>query len=320
MAAKNANDGLSMLSTIENATSDITGMLHRMRELAVQGINDTNGAQDRAYLQLEVDALMEEINRVSSDTQYNGSSVLNGNLTSTYSGNTEVDDVAITSSFAISINGNPERAVTVAGAVTTSSIGAGLTAAGVEGITVAAGSGGNSGEFKFTGAGLASLKVNATETAGVLSADGGKIQVGTDASQSVAFSIKSIDTVELGLSASGTAEDHDAAGTQFVAGTSHIDVSTAEKASTSLAKITSAIEQVAGDRAGYGALQNRLGYTVSNLLNVAEYTTAARSRIEDADFASESARLSKAQVLQQAGTAMLAQANASSQLAITLIR
>ena len=78
--------------------------------------------------------------------------------------------------------------------------------------------------------------------------------------------------------------------------------------------------QVAGDRAGYGALQNRLEYTVSNLLNVAEYTTAARSRIEDADFAAESARLAKAQVLQQSGTAMLAQANASSQLAITLIR
>ena len=85
-------------------------------------------------------------------------------------------------------------------------------------------------------------------------------------------------------------------------------------------KITSAIEQVAKDRAGYGALANRLEYTVSNLMNVAEFTTSARSRIEDADFAAESARLAKAQVLQQTGTAMLAQANASSQLAIQLIR
>ena len=86
MAAKNASDGLSMLATIENATNDITGMLHRMRELAVQGINDTNGTQDRAYLQLEVDALMEEINRVASDTQYNGKSVLNGSLANTVDG------------------------------------------------------------------------------------------------------------------------------------------------------------------------------------------------------------------------------------------
>ena len=69
MAAKNVNDGLSMLATIENATNDLTGMLHRMRELAVQAINDTNSAEDRGYLQLEVDALMEEINRVSSQTQ-----------------------------------------------------------------------------------------------------------------------------------------------------------------------------------------------------------------------------------------------------------
>ena len=242
MAAKNASDGLSMLATIENATNDITGMLHRMRELAVQGINDTNGTQDRAYLQLEVDALMEEINRVASDTQYNGKSVLNGSLANT---------------------------VTAAGAIT---------------------------------------------------AYGGQIQVGTDANQTVGFGVNSVDTVALSLSAAGTAENHATAAKEFVAGASQIDVSSAANASTSLAKISAAIEQVAGDRAGYGALQNRLEYTVSNLLNVAEYTTAARSRIEDADFAAESARLAKAQVLQQSGTAMLAQANASSQLAITLIR
>ena len=92
------------------------------------------------------------------------------------------------------------------------------------------------------------------------------------------------------------------------------------RASEALATITSAIEQVAGQRAEYGALQNRLEYSVSNLMNVSEFTTAARSRIADADFAAESARLAKAQVLQQAGTAMLAQANASSQLALSLIR
>ena len=134
---------------------------------------------------------------------------------------------------------------------------------------------------------------------------GGQIQVGTEAGQSVGFSVNSINDEALGL--------HD--GTNSL-----IDVSDATNASDSLALITSAIEQVAGDRAAYGALQNRLEYTVSNLLNVAEYTTAARSRIADADFAAESARLAKAQVLQQSGTAMLAQANASSQLALSLFR
>jgi flagellin len=99
-----------------------------------------------------------------------------------------------------------------------------------------------------------------------------------------------------------------------------VSLATASGAESALAAISTAIETVAADRANYGALQNRLEYTVSNLMNVAEFTTAARSRIEDADFAAESARLAKAQVLQQTGTAMLAQANASQQLVLSLFR
>ena len=209
MATKNANDGLAMLATIENATNDVTDMLQRIRELAVQAANDTNGAQDRTYLQTEVDSLVAEINRVSTDTVYNDSVVLDGNLS-------------------------------------------------------------------------------------------GSLQVGTASGQTIDFAITSIDTTTLGVDA--------------------LDFTDATTAATALTAIDSAIETVAGNRAGYGALSNRLEYTVSNLMNVAEFTTAARSRIEDADFAAESARLAKAQVLQQTGTAMLAQANASSQLAIQLIR
>ncbi|HIK69050.1 MAG TPA: hypothetical protein EYF99_03675 [Pseudomonadales bacterium] len=103
-------------------------------------------------------------------------------------------------------------------------------------------------------------------------------------------------------------------------GVSQVDISSQAGVDQALNIITSAIEQVSGNRASYGALQNRLEYTVSNFMNVAEFTTAARSRIEDADFAAESARLAKAQVLQQTGTAMLAQANAQPQLVLSLIR
>ena len=209
MATKNANDGLAMLATIENATNDVTDMLQRIRELAVQAANDTNGTQDRTYLQTEVDSLVAEINRVSTDTVYNDSVVLDGNLS-------------------------------------------------------------------------------------------GSLQVGTASGQTIDFAITSIDADTLGVDG--------------------LDFTDATTAATALTAIDSAIETVAGNRAGYGALSNRLEYTVSNLMNVAEFTTAARSRIEDADFAAESARLAKAQVLQQTGTAMLAQANASSQLAIQLIR
>jgi len=185
----------------------------------------------------------------------------------------------------------------------------------------------------------------------------GQLQVGTENGQNVAFNIKSIDTDTLGLTGnivSGTTTggafvadtkpgvlgttSHDAV--QFASGSTTVvdgaamasaaaaagdsmlglSVLSAADAEQALSKISAAIEQVAGNRAEYGAMSNRLEYTVSNLMNVAEFTTQARSRIEDADFAAESARLSKAQVLQQTGTAMLAQANAASQLAIQLIR
>ena len=226
MATKNANDGLSMLAVIENATNDVTDMLHRMRELAVQASNDTNSSEDLGYLNAEVTQLKAEITRIAEDTKYNGTAYLNG---------------------------TPAE-------------------------------GGNA------------------ETASVT----GKFQVGTEADQTISFTIKAVDTASIGT----------ASGTQISA----IDLSTSANAGTALTVITDAIEQVAGDRAGYGAIQNRLEYTVSNLMNVAEFTTAARSRIEDADFAAESARLAKSQILQQTGAAMLAQANATPELALMLFK
>jgi flagellin len=253
MATKNATDGLSMIATVENATNDVTDMLHRIRELAVQAANDTNSSTDRGYLQKEVDSLLNEINRVAAQTVYNGAEVLDGSRSAQ------------------------------------------------------------------------------------------QIQVGTDSGQSISFEIDAIDTETLGLtgdvftpsSSAGAAAVTDVTADAVAVNDANavdadddpepvtgakISVGTAEDASATLALVTAAIETVAGGRAALGAVSNRLEYTVSNLMNVAEYTTAARSRIEDADFAAESARLAKAQVLQQTGTAMLAQANASQQLALSLFR
>ena len=98
------------------------------------------------------------------------------------------------------------------------------------------------------------------------------------------------------------------------------DVDLVNNPSSGLGDISNAIETLSAQRAEYGALQNRLGYTVKFDENVSEFTTTARSRIEDADFAAESARLAKAQVLQQTGTAMLAQANSTPQLVLSLVR
>ena len=80
MATKNVNDGLSMIAVIENATNDVTDMLHRMRELAVQATNDTNGSKDRQFLQKEVSELVNEIDRIATQTKYNGLAVLDGSF------------------------------------------------------------------------------------------------------------------------------------------------------------------------------------------------------------------------------------------------
>jgi len=229
MAAKNANDALGLLKIVENATNDVTDMLQRVRELAVQAQTDTNSSSDRGFLQAEAEALFKEISRVSEDTTYNNVAYLG--------------DGAATLNIQVGYN----NADTIA--VTTYDIGADKL--------------GNS---------TSKLYDDATKVAGAATAT------------------------------------HKATG--------YLDIS----AANSLTAISDAIDQVAGYKAEWGAGQNRLEYTVSNLMNVVEFTSAARSRIQDADFALEAAKLSKAQVLQQSGAAMLAQANAAPQLALQLLK
>ena len=366
MATKNANDGLSMIATVENATNDVTDMLQRVRELAVQASNDTNSTTDRGYLQKEVDSLLNEINRVASQTVYNGATVLDGTRTSqqiqvgTDSGQTIAFSIAAVDTDTLGLTGN-----TAVKAVDTFTY-SGLDTA-IEAITAGAKTVG----FSFAGTTLSFAVEDSGNTAGSISktadidtvvADiqnhasyaSAKFTVASDGTN-LAFTAKTAGanatratyTVE-GASAVNAAQTTAGAAAgatagAFTAGTPPtliattsddnigtltagadkvlgLSVLTADDAEAALTRISAAIEQVAGNRAEYGAMANRLEYTVSNLMNVAEFTTSARSRIEDADFAAESARLAKAQVLQQTGTAMLAQANAASQLAVQLIR
>ena len=216
MAAKNASDALGLLKVVENATNDVTDILQRVRELAVQAQSGTNGTTDLEFLQKEADALFAEIDRISSDTTYNNKAYLSS-----------------------------------------------------------------------TDAGAISIQVGYT--------DGDVITITT----------QDVKTDQLG---NATDKLHD--------GSDYLDIAS----SGALQVISDAIDQVAGYKADWGAGQNRLEYTVSNLMNVVEFTSAARSRIQDADFALEAAKLAKAQVLQQSGAAMLAQANAAPQLALQLLK
>lgn len=249
MAAKNANDGLGLLKVVENATNDVTDMLQRIRELAVQAQSGTNSESDIDNLQLEANALIDEIGRVSEDTTYNNTAYLGS------------------------------------GASTTINIQVGYN----DGDTIT----------------LQTYNIKA-ENLGVNITD----ESSTDTPKAtILVALKDDDGNYLQLDQMATAATE---ATETTAA--------ADRVPGALEVITAAIDQVASYKAEWGAGQNRLEYTVSNLMNVVEFTTAAQSRIQDADFAVEAARLAKAQVLQQTGTAMLAQANAAPQIALQLLK
>jgi len=251
MAAKNANDALGLLKVVENATNDVTDMLQRIRELAVQAQSGTNSDTDVENLQKEANALFDEIIRVSNDTTYNNSA---------YIGDDEGDIV-------VQVGYNDGDTITI----TSYDIGA--------------------------------------DNLGYTLVDG---DIGTGGSPQ-ADSLVSLVTIANEGAANEARTYLDISQTETAKGA-------ANRVPGALEIISSAIDQVAAYKAEWGAGQNRLQYTVANLMNVVEFTTAARSRIQDADFAVEAARLAKAQVLQQTGTAMLAQANAAPQLALQLLK
>jgi flagellin len=248
LSAKNANDALGLLKVVENATNDVTDMLQRIRELAVQAQSGTNSTGDIANLQLEANALIDEIIRVSEDTTYNNSAYIGSDA----------------KSVNIQVGYNDGDTISI----TTYDIGA--------------------DKLGYT----------------VVSSDLATTPVG-DVDDLKSLVTIAQDGTRTYLNIAQRAEDATA---------------TVDRVQGSLEIISAAIDQVASYKAEWGAGQNRLQYTVSNLMNVVEFTTAARSRIQDADFAVEAARLAKAQVLQQTGTAMLAQANAAPQLALQLLK
>lgn len=208
-AVRNANDGISVAQTAEGALSEISNILVRMRELAVQSSSGTLADSDRTAIQAESDALVAQIGDISGRTDFNGTTLM--------AADTDVD-----------------------------------------------------------------------------------IQTGVDSGETVTISILSMTAADLGVDA--------------------LDHSDTTGASTALDDLTTAIDTVAAQRASIGAVQNRLEATVNNLTSTATNLTEAKSRIEDADFSAESTKLASAQILSQASTAMLAQANQSQQGVLNLLR
>ena len=223
-AVRNANDAVSMIQTAEGATQEITNMLQRMRELAVQSANDTNTEEDRASLDAEFEQLSEEINRISENTQFNTKNVLSGT------------------------------------------------------------SGGSTQTLTF--------------------------HVGANASQ----------TIEVDFLNMTTASGATLSSVAWASGSGNFNISTQTDANSAIDTIDDAIELVDEFRADLGAKINRLTYAADNLANVSQNTSASRSRILDADYAQATTELARTQIIQQAATAMLAQANQQPQSVLSLLR
>jgi flagellin len=303
-AVRNASDGISLAQTTESALGELTNNLQRIRELAVQSANASNSASDRAALNAEVNERVAEIDRIAKQTNFNGLKVLDGsfgsasfqvgaNVGETISVSLETD---VTAAAIGEVNTGVGSGFTTLTSDATVDI---TTSAGTTSVTVASGS----------DAQQTADAINNANIAGVAAfVDGGEVRLLTE---ETAVSVAEAGG-ETGLDTVSTAADAGAL--------SDVAIDTVAGANFAIARVDSALTDVNGLRANLGAIQNRFESTITNLQTVSENLSASRGRIQDADFAAETANLTKAQVLQQAGVAVLAQANAQPQLALSLLQ
>jgi flagellin len=310
VAQRNANDAISIAQTAEGAMQESTNILQRMRELALQAANGSNSSDDKLSLQKEVDTLKTELTRISEKTQFGDIELFNGSFDRDFqvganAGDTinmklngiSAADLGGTDGFAMAVTvtetaiGDAEEELTIKVGSTTQVVtleeGIGLQDAADAINEQASGTGVtafvDSGELKF--AALSTTAVEITGEDGAFSAT----------TQSV--------------TPSGPAT-----------GASKINaINVATNADDAINSIDTAIAQIDSQRADLGALQNRFSFTINNLSNIQENVSASRSRIQDTDFAVETANMTKNQILQQAGTSILSQANQIPQAAISLL-
>ena len=321
VAARNANDGISLAQTAEGALGKVGDMLQRMRELAVQSANASNNASDRTALQAEVTQLRQEIDRVAKTTSFNGTKLLDGTFANaTFQvGANAGEGIAIDSIVsADSATLGDTSLITSVGTITTT---AGANAAidagtlSVKGVDLGPIAAATSAAQRTTQV-VDAINARSSDTgvyarsttnaAGVVTG----FEVFSEDAIAVAdfggFTAAATGTVAVGAAASSQLED--------------ISVNSFGDAQKALKVIDAAINSINSSRADLGALQSRFENAVANIQITGENVAAARGRIVDADFAKETSNLSRAQILQQAGTAMVAQANQAQQGVLSLLR
>jgi flagellin len=310
-AARNANDGISLAQTAEGALGEVSNNLQRIRELAVQSRNATNSDDDRAALQKEVSQLKSEIGRVAKDTQFNGINLLDGSFTSKSfqvgANQGQTIDIAKIANASLDSLGSWSEPTTYTQTQTpTFTDATSASSLTINGVTISTAANA-SGTAATAGAALKAAFDTAkndpsnTSLANVSMSAAGAI---TSTDEKLTFSNATNITGLTAGATTGTATP----------GTAHtgfldLNVSTAAGADKAILAMDGALKAVNSARADLGAVQNRFASVVSNVQTTTENVSASRSRIQDTDFASETANMTRNQILQQAGTAMLAQAN-----------
>jgi len=334
-AVRNANDAVSLIQTAEGALIETSNMLQRMRELAVQASSDTNTLTDRSALNQEFVSLRSEINRVAQNTQWNGVNILTkqggsnsdgihkfqvganpnqtidltiGNYQTNSSSQTAVATVATTTS-------GSSQGATPAAQVSTFKIENDVAVGDVFNLTV--------GDKSFT------HTVTALAASAVLSRDavfnamiaGIGTVAGVGASETTTTSGAKVQTFTASSTAFGSNSFNISSGAGgLLSGINASSITTAGNANSAVAAVSTALATVNAGRSEMGATMNRLQYAADNLANVARNATESRGCVMDADYAKETTELARTQIIAQAGTAMLAQANQMKQTVLSLLK
>ncbi|PID05009.1 MULTISPECIES: flagellin [unclassified Sporosarcina] len=305
MAAKNSQDGISLIQTAEGSLNETHDILQRMRELAVQAGNDTNTSNDRQEVQKEINSLTSEINRIGNTTEFNTQKLLNGSKTDAAGGaepgsaaSLKVDLTGMVTSESVVVMGEsiafdtdiPTTLTKGAAALNdTDAFSAKYTAtvSGNELIITAKNVGVNADltADKIDASGVTGTPT-ASVTAGVNQEQALNFQIGANQDQSLTLNIGDMRSVALGISTTGTTNENLAVnnGTNSTTTEQALDVSTHENAANAVTKIQAAIDKVSGERSKLGSTQNRLEHTINNLGTSSENLTAAESRIRDVDY------------------------------------
>ena len=328
-AVRNSNDAISLLQTADGAMVEVTNMLQRMRELAVQSSNDTNASSDRTALQTEFAALQSEIGRIGSTTQWNGTNILNGNTAANSKG-TFVFQVGANNSSAQQISVTIAQVSNTGTGTTTTPTVATTTAASLSSVTgtsaiaqvstVTMGATNTAGDTISLeiGGHTFGYTVGASETATTV-ATAMVAAINADATLSALYTASGTTAVTLTAKTGSTPFGLTASTAGGVTSSAN-SIDTLAHAQASIDAVDTGISKINTSRANIGASINRLTYAADNLANVSQNTSASRSRILDTDYAKASSELARTQIIAQASTAMLAQANQSQQSVLALLK